>query len=83
MMFSWQLFARAGLEEREELSRALLGIREVLASIDAQIEERDKHEQLLEIYQKVDGKSSGLLDEKPFKVGRAVPSSVYNEPSLI
>ena len=56
------------MEEREELSRALLGIREVLASIDAQIDEQDKHEQLLEIYQKVDGKSCGHLDKKPFKV---------------
>ena len=61
-------------EEKENLSRALIGIREVLAFIDKQIDEHEKHQKLIEIYNKVDGKSSAMLHKKMFKV--RVTSSV-------
>ena len=67
--FIWRLeLDIADYEEKENLSRALVGIREVLAHIDSQIDEHEKHQKLIEIYNKVDGKSSAMFNKKMFKV---------------
>ena len=55
----------------------------MLAFIDKQIDEHEKHQKLIEIYNKVDGKSSAMLHKKMFKVCECVRARVTSSVLLL
>ena len=51
------------------LDQALLLARDILNSVDRQVDAREKEHELIEIYNKLDARSSALYKVKKFKVG--------------
>lgn len=54
-------------EEITTLKRALDLVKEILVNINAQVAEKDRDKRLLEIYHKIDAKSSAVYKEQKFK----------------
>ncbi|XP_023217432.1 A-kinase anchor protein 13-like isoform X3 [Centruroides sculpturatus] len=54
-------------KEFEELTQALNLIKEIIHHVDAQVAEKDKEQRLLEIYNKVDAKSTAFYKGKKFR----------------
>lgn len=50
------------------LEQALLLARDILNSVDRQVDAREKEHELIEIYNKLDARSSALYKGKKFKV---------------
>ena len=50
------------------LEQALLLARDILNSVDRQVDAREKEHELIEIYNKLDARSSALYKSKKFKV---------------
>lgn len=55
-------------QERDLLVQALALTRQVLDYVDAQIDAHAKEERLIEIYNKLDARSSAVFKGKKFKV---------------
>ena len=63
------------------LQRSLLLSRDVLNSIDRQVDGRQKEQQLIDIYNKLDARSSALFRAKKFKVSADGRALTGGEPS--
>ena len=58
------------------LEQALLLARDILNSVDRQVDAREKEHELIEIYNKLDARSSALYKGKKFKVSGGVKVNV-------
>lgn len=56
-----------GKQEHQDLTQALIAVREILNQIDAQVAEKELEIRLLEIYNKIDAKSNAYFRERKFK----------------
>ncbi|CAL4065020.1 unnamed protein product, partial [Meganyctiphanes norvegica] len=54
-------------EELQALKKALELVKEILVNINAQVAEKDREQKLLEIYHKIDAKSSATFKDQKFK----------------
>ena len=69
------------------LDQALLLARDILNSVDRQVDAREKEHELIEIYNKLDARSSALYKVNKFKVSRSkaqlVIAELFRESSVI
>ncbi len=69
--FTFKLPIPENRQDKELLKHSLSLTREVLNYIDAQVDAREKEQRLIDIYNKIDARSSAMYKGNKFKVGLA------------